>query len=159
MACWLTVYCKRPCTLSTRDVQRELDRADLLTLAEVHDVDEALAEDAEPRFEPEDGPLGGADLLWRNVPQRPIQIHHWTEPARVTEELAEAREGDVPAYVDLEGTVEIVALEMGISAYEDLGIVLAWEVARVIAHACGGFTRDDDDRWSYVDADGGWVHP
>ncbi len=158
MACWLTVYCKKPCVLTTRDVQRELDRADLLTLAEAHEIDEAAAENAEPRFEPE-GPLAGASLLWRDVPQRPIQVHHWTEPGRVAEELAEARERDIPDYVDLAGTVEIVALEMGISAYEDLGIVLAWELARVVAHACDGFARDDDDRWSYVDADGGWVHP
>lgn len=158
MASWLTVYCKNPCVLSTREVLGELARADFATLAEAHDLDESVADDATPRFEKE-GPLAGASLLWRGEPQRPIQVHHWTTPERVAEEVAEARERGLPAYVDLAGTVEIVALEMGISAYEDLGIVLAWEVARVVAQACAGLARDDDDRWSYVDAEGGWVHP
>lgn len=163
MPAWLTIYCRAPATLRPSEIMSELDDADLSTLAEVHGVDESLAGPtrAALRLENDDEALDGTAIAYRAPGIRPILIHHWTSPPRVAEEIAEPREADdLPSAVEsaLDEVVEGVGLELGFSMYEDMGIVLAWEVARIIAHASRGFVRDDEKRWSFVDERGGYIH-
>jgi hypothetical protein len=159
MAAWLTIYCRRPCTLGAVDLAAELDAADLLALAEAHQIDEAFAVEARPRFEPADVPLGGAELFWKEGTHRPLVMHRWSG-GRAREELAEARARHVPPELEplLDDVVEVIGIEMASSSLSDLGVVLAWEIARIIGHASVGFARDDEDQWSILNDAGGWEH-
>jgi hypothetical protein len=79
----------------------------------------------------------------------------------VAEELEEAEEGRAPppgALPWLRATKEIVAVELGFSQLEDMGIVLAYEIARWLAQKGDGLVVDDDDCWMMVEG-GGWVDP
>ena len=164
MPAWLTIYCRRPVTITRSELLYELRGADFDTLAEVHEIDESLVEPAVDALRLEDtshDALDGASFAYRAPDFRPIQIHEWTSPERVAEEIEETRDADdVPEEVDaaLDEVVAVIALELGFGMYEDMGIVFAWEIARLLAHAARGFVRDDDHRWSLVDERGGYVH-
>ena len=90
--------------------------------------------------------------------QRPIVLHRWTSAERVAEERDEALEVEPPdgARRFVAGAVEVVGLEMGWSAHEDGGAIVAGEVARLLArHQPGATALRDDDRW-YVLDDWAW---
>src|SRR5262245_41267161 len=148
MPAWLTVYCRRPVTLRRSELLAELRDADFDTLAEVHEIDESLVDPALAALRLEDtdhDSIDGASLVYRAPGFRPIQIHCGTSPERVAEEIEEARDaGELPEEVSaaLGEVVEVVALELGFGMYEDMGIVIAWEVARIVAHATHGLVRD-----------------
>jgi hypothetical protein len=90
--------------------------------------------------------------------RRPIVLHRWTSAERVAEEREEALGFEPPdgARRLVAGAVEVVGLEMGWSAHEDGGAIVAWEFARLLARHQAGATvvRDDDDRRYVLD---GWA--
>ena len=87
---------------------------------------------------------------------------------RIAEELADVREpagvggrSTIPSRVDtiLAKTVNRSWPWARFSACtEDKGIVLAWEIARILAHAGKGIVRDDDGKWSLIGKLGGFEH-
>lgn len=164
MPAWLTIYCRRRSTITRSELLAELRDADWDTLAEVHEIDESLVSPALAAFRLEDADhdaLDGAGLAYRAAGFRPIRIHVWSSPERVAEEIEQARDaGELPEAVSaaLGDVIEVIALELGFGMYEDMGIAIAWEVARILAHDARGFVRDDDKRWSLVDEHGGYVH-
>jgi len=175
MAWWLTVYCRRPVSALTpqqllaglRDQDREAPAGvDYWTLAEHFGIeDEAVVDAALDVLRVRDASATGLDQLelsYRpDADARPIVVHCWTEPERVAEELEEAQEGRSPppeALPRLRATKEIVGIELGFSQLEDMGIVLAYELARWLVQKGKGLVVDDDDCWMTVDG-GGWVDP
>ena len=165
MPCWLTVY-SQDCMdrVAPENLQEQLLDADLATLAEPHGIEDgALVKAARRQLRVTGHPSGEMEIRYREPDLRPIQLHRCSELARVAEELAELRElakGPLPPAIErhLSNVREIVALELGIGMYRDMGIVLAWEAARIIAHACRGIVKDDDYRWSLLDNQGSYVH-
>ena len=162
MPAWLTVYVRESVgSLTPKESLSELRRADFDTLAEVHEIDEALVDDLDDHLRITGEVLGDAEVHYKPPEFRPITLHHWTEPARVEEELEEAKEGgDLPKKIaTVLGKVrEVVALELGFGMYKDMGIVLAWEIARIVARKGRGVVKDDDGHWSVLDKGGGYVH-
>jgi hypothetical protein len=173
MAWWLTVYCRKPVSGITpaqllagiRDEDRTAPAGvDYYTLAEHHDIDDQAVVDAALASLRVQGTGSGPDCEVRYLPDedvRPIVLHCWTTPERVAEELDEAKEGrEVPpgALGRLKATKEIVAIELGFSQLEDMGIVLAYELGRYLAQKGSWILVDDDNNWMAV-KDGGWVDP
>jgi hypothetical protein len=136
---------------------------DYYTLAEDYGIeDEAAVEDAlaalHVSHEHESGL--GCEVHYRpDDSTRPIAVHAWTDVARVKEECSEAVEvRSPPASVveRLAQTQAVVGIELGFSQLEDMGVVLAYELARWIAQRGDGVIVDDDDRWMSV-SQGAWV--
>jgi len=145
--------------LAATALERRVQQADWWTLAEDWELDEAVADRLDPRFV-EAGPDGGFEgVVQYAQDRRPIVLHRWASPERVVEERAEALERELPdeAREYVEGAVEVVGLEMGWSAHEDGGVLVAWEIATLLARHChhSAVLRDDDDRW-YVLNDWTW---
>ena len=159
MPSWLILYATTPVDgLSAAALERELRRADWWTLTEAEGFDAAVAGTLDPRFV-ETGPDGAFDGVVQYAQgRRPIVLHHWASPEDVAEVRVEALEREPPGEARryVEGAVEVVGLEMGWSAYDNGGIVVAWEIARLLVRHCNGTAavQDDDDRWYVLD---GWV--
>ena len=163
MAWWLTIYCRKPVShLTAADIARGLvdeDPAataggDYYTAAEGYGIeDEAVVDAALDRLTVEamsDKPL---DLQVRYGARRPLVVHLWHEPGRLAEVLAETnQERSPPDSVKsrLAETVEIVAIELGLSQLRTMGIVIACELARFFAQHGDALVVDDDDAWSRV---------
>lgn len=176
MAWWLTVYCRRPVSalapelllagIQGRDSEA-LAGVDYWTLAERFGIEDEAVVDAaldvlRVRGDEELGLLAECEIAYRpEVDARPIVVHCWTDPERLAEELEEAEEGRSPptgVLPRLRTTKEIVGIELGFSQLEDMGIVLAYELARWLAQKGDGLVVDDDDCWMTVER-GGWVDP
>jgi hypothetical protein len=68
------------------------------------------------------------------------------------EEMLEELEGVGGKSVDrvrthLRQTVEVVALELGLSQLEDMGVVIAGQIAEYVASVADGVIRDPNDEW------------
>ncbi len=91
---------------------------------------------------------------------RQVDVHLWTDPEVVVEELDEAGEwleelGEKTrkeVLQRLKGVVAVVAVEIGWTQVEsvDMGVVLASEVANHYAREADGVLRDWDDAWWVV---------
>ena len=166
MAAWLTVYCSRAVShLTADDILAGIDNAqiDFHTIAEgfgIEDekvVDQALAR---LRIEAVSEPEGVKfRLRYRPPTFRPILIHVWDEPGRVQTEREEGLEqleevkGKAVKRVrsHLDQVAEVVALELGWSQLEDMGIVLAGQVAEYLATIGDGLIRDQNEDWWAVE--------
>lgn len=166
MSWWLTVYCKK----SVADLQpqqlddglRDRDPAapagvDYDMLAEERDIDEDAVDEALERLEVvrvSPGPLDVEIRYRKDADARPIVVHLWHEPERVAEELDEAAENREPpedVIGRLAGCCEVVGVELGFGQLEDMGIVIAFELARYLAQKGDGVLVDDDDQWYAVE--------
>lgn len=163
MAAWFSVYSPQSLDhVRPADVAAFLDgpSMDWYILAETFGIeDEAVVEQAESalRVEPATGELGEwFEVYYRPEKSRPLVAYRWDEPARVQEELAEVRDehlaGRSGPGVDtvrtfLSGVVEVAAVELGIFQLEDMGLVIAGQVAEYLAGVSGGIIRDPADEW------------
>lgn len=166
MAWWLTVYCRKPVSHLSVDAVRKglLDEdpsapagGDYLTLAEQYEVDEETVKPALKALELKSvsDSLLHLEISYR-LPRelRPIVVHVWNTPERLAEELdetADIRNPPKSAQKLLEGVVEIVAIELGFQMLEDMGVVLAFELARWLAQKGDGVIADDDNRWQMIE--------
>lgn len=175
MPYWITVYCRTPVSslapaellagILGRD-SSALAGVDYWTLAEGFGIDDEEVVDAALdvlRVRPERAKgLDPLEVCYRpELDARPIVVHCWSEPERVAEELAEAEENRSPspeALPRLRASREVVGLELGFSQLEDMGIVIAYELARWLAQKGDGIVVDDDDQWLAVD-EGAWTQP
>jgi hypothetical protein len=159
MAAWFTVYCRRSVAhLTAADLLAALNGIeDIHTLAEgygVEDDDEIDRAMENLRIEPTDQPPGFC-LRYRPGDGRPISIWHITDPECVFEQTQEAQEalptppkqGPKGPHVHLGRVVEVVALEMGWSQLDDMGVVLASQVAQHFAAVGDGVFEDPNDAW------------
>ena len=161
MPWWLTVYCKRELALTPRELKRgirgEDDTAlagvDYLTLSEWYGLDETEVKPALSKLAVKARSKRSLDVEVSYGGSRAIVVHPWTTTERVAEELSEARANRSPppaAATWLDACRAIVGIELGYSQLEDLGIVLAYEIARYLAQKGEGVIADDDGKWQCV---------
>jgi hypothetical protein len=136
---------------------------DYHTLAEDYDVDDALVAPALAclRVAPfGDLPVEVAVHYQPDHDARPVAVHCYHSETRVREELEETREiRSPPAEVEstLTHCVEVVAIELGASQFETMGVVLSYEVARYLAQKGTGVFCDDENQWYAVDDHGALI--
>jgi hypothetical protein len=176
MAWWLTIYCRRPVSalaparllagIQGHDSEA-LAGVDYWTLAEQLGIEDEAVVDAaldvlRVRGDEELGLRSGCEICYRpEIDARPIVLHCWSDPARVAEELQEAEESRSPppgALSRLRAASEVVGIELGFSQLEDMGLVIAYEIARWLAQRGDGLVVDDDAQWMAVES-GAWVDP
>ncbi|MCI0701176.1 MAG: hypothetical protein L0241_08840 [Planctomycetia bacterium] len=161
MAAWLTVYCSRSVDHITADdllaFLRNLD--DPHTLAEgfgIEDEDEVNRAFARLKIETVTDTDGLKFAIhYKTAKDRPIYFHLWAKRSRVKAEREEALEGLEEAKgrnvkrvrTHLAKMVEVIALELGWNQLEDMGIVLAGQIAEFIAVEGDGLILDQNDDW------------
>lgn len=162
MAAWLTVYCTRSvANITADDLVSFLDDLDLYTIAEEFGieneeevVDRALSH---LRIEPVSKPKGVKFAIrYKPSKVRPVFFHLWNDSRRVQTEREEALEklnnvsGRPVARMrrQIANCVEVVALELGLMQLEDMGLVLAAQIAEFISSAGAGLLCDQNDDWS-----------
>ena len=161
MAAWLTTYCSKSVEhVTADDLISLLNDLDLYTIAEQFDIENeeevvnrALAH---LRIEPVSKPKG-VKFAMRYKPgnTRPIHLHLWNDVKRVRTECDEALEllKDVKGrpvagmHRRLANCVEVVALKLGLIQLEDLGLVLAAQIAEFLSAEGAGVIRDQNDDW------------
>jgi hypothetical protein len=164
VAAWFTVYCTRTVQqITAADIQAALGAVDFFTVAEGFGIeDEAAVERAMSalRVESASGGLGEwFEVRYRPAKYRPLVVYRWAESARVREELAETEEnylagrrgrGVSTIRKALAGVDEVVAVELGLVHLEDMGLVIAGQVAEYLAGIAAGPIRDTGDKWWVV---------
>lgn len=174
MPYWITVYCRTPVSSLTpaellagiRDEDPSAPAGvDYWTLAEGFGIEDEEVVDAALdvlRVRPEQARGLDCEVCYRpEADARPIVVHCWREPERVAEEIQEAEENRSPppeALPRLRASREVVGLELGFSQLEDMGIVIAYELARWLAQKGDGLVADDDDQWLSAKV-GAWAEP
>jgi hypothetical protein len=164
MAAWFTVYCARStAAVSADDILASINAADVWTVAEgfgIEDDDAVEAACNVLQIEPiSDQPGLRFRLSYRPPEFRPVIVHVWDDAEQVQEELEEADElledasgaglGRIRAH--LGRVTEVVAVELGWSQMEDMGVVLANLVAEFLAGAADGLMVDPMDAWWAVE--------
>jgi hypothetical protein len=166
MAWWLTVYCKKPVSglqpeqlddgLWGRDFAAPAG-GDYHLLAEARDIEDADVDDALEQLEVvrvSDKPLDVQIRYKQEADARPIVVHLWQEPERVAEEIEEALDNREPperVKSELSACREIVGIELGFGQLQDMGFVLAFELARYLAQKGDGVIVDDENAWYAVE--------
>ena len=161
MAAWFTVYCTRSlAAVRADDILASINAADVWTVAEgfgIEDDDAIEAACNALQIEPiSDQPGLRFRLSYRPPEFRPVIVHVWDE---VQEELEEADElledasgaglGRIRSH--LGRVTEVVAVELGWSQMDDMGVVLASLVAEFLAGVADGLVVDPMDAWWAVD--------
>jgi hypothetical protein len=154
VAAWLTVYCTRSVArITASDLVAALGAADLHMSAEAFGIDdESVVDDALAQLRIE-SIAGLADVRFRltyAADNRPVLIHLCDDPVEELEEaLEEVQDERVRACV--QQAVEVVMVELRPSQLEDMGIILAEQVAETFASAGRGLVRDENDDWWAVE--------
>lgn len=163
MSWWITVYCRRSLDgIGPRELEdgiRGRDAAalagvDYVALAEDYDVDAALVGPALAALRVTSDKDTFEVLYHPTDPSRDVSVERWTESARVDEELDDAREvREAPEEAEplLDACVEVVGIELHATQFGDMGIVLAYEVARYLAQRGDGVLVDDENVWFRVE--------
>ncbi len=163
MSAWFTVYSPQSLQhVTPADVAAYLrgPKVDWYALAEAFGIeDEAVVERAASalRVGSSAGNLGEwFRVRYRPARGRPLDVYRWVDQARVQEELAEARaerlagrsgRGVTAVRKALVEVVEVAAVELGLVHLEDMGLVIAGQVAEYLADVCGGVICDTNDEW------------
>lgn len=164
MPAWVTIYCIDPVdTVRPDELLSGIGVSDYDTLAEQYELDERLVAPVLARLQIK---VFGDNLRlhYRIEGERQLEIHRWSDPCRIAEEIREVLEqldGDGSSQAaeirsHLSAVHGVVAVEMGFSQLEDMGVVFAYEVARWFTHNCRGLIRCHDDTWLRTD-DGAFV--
>jgi hypothetical protein len=158
------VFCKQPIVgVTAAQVTDELRNADLMTLAEVHDLpggEWAAVESMWKVFRIDDGEptLDGASIVW-HAEQRPIQIAIGPpldgEIAETLENLPDD-EGGGPDRVraHLAATVSILCFEMGVGGSNNLAATISEVIAFYVAKRFDGLVWFFHDEFASPDRRG-----
>ena len=161
MAAWFTVYCTRSVRhVTAADLTAALGAVDFYTVAEGFGIeDEAAGERAAGalRAQPAAGDSGEwFEVRYRPAKYRPLAVYLWADPERVRQELTESQEeylagrkgrGVAQVRAALTAVVEVAAVELGLGQLEDIGLVIAGQVAEYVAGVGAGLIRDTGDEW------------
>ena len=142
MAAWFTIYCTRSVShVTATELTSALNAMDFYTLAEGFDIDDEDVVDkalSHLQVKPSGERESWFEVRYRAPNLRPLCVHLWTSPDRVREELTEAREEYLAGRKDrgasqvnslLSKVIEVAAVELGIAQLEDMGLVIAGQVA------------------------------
>jgi hypothetical protein len=172
MAAWILLYCKRSLSeVTPEQVRAGIDEADWWTLAEGYGIEDEAAVNAALKYlrikelSREAGKVRWR-LFYRPARLRQIDIERWTDPSLVAEEVQEerpslARMRKPAAKIireHLAAVQETVGIEMGWDQLEGMPVVLAYEVARWLAHVGKGLIKDHDDHWWGLTRGGAYKH-
>jgi len=161
MAAWFTVCCTRSVRhVTAADLTAALGAVDFYTVAEGLGIEgEATVARAVGalRVQPAAGDLGEwFEVRYRPAKCRPLVVYLWADPGRVRQELTESQEehlagrkgrGVAQVRAALTAVVEVAALELGLGQLEDMGLVIAGQVAEYLAGVGAGLIRDTGDEW------------
>lgn len=160
MSAWFTIYSRQRIKCSAKDIARALDQVDFYAVAEGFGIDDdAVVERALSalRLETVSGKLGERfNIRYKKGKLRPLTVYRWRTAKRVREELTETEDNYLACRkgrgVDqvrkaLDGVVEVWAVELGLIQLEDMGLVIAGQVAEHLADISGGIIRDTNDEW------------
>lgn len=163
MSAWFTVYSRQSLKhITPADIAAHLrgPGMDWDTTAEGFGIDdEAIVKRAVSamRVVASAGKLGEwFEVRYRPAKGRPLIVYRWADPKRVQEELTETEEnnlagrrgrGVAAVRKALTGVVEVIAVELGLVHLEDMGLVIAGQVAEYLADLSGGVIRDTNDEW------------
>jgi hypothetical protein len=160
MAEWISVYCRRQVRLDAEAMRRELDVADLWTLAEALDLDDdeldTAIESMIGNLRVESADDGGAQIQVHWKPEgRPIQISTVTG-GQALEQIAETLEEFLPPGTDpdlvrirwhLNQCQQVVNFEMGIDDAQHLGATIGEVLAFFVAETGDGMVWFFDRDW------------
>lgn len=159
----LHVYCAERIAGVTRDELMTAigDVVDFYTIAEGFGIEDEAVVDAALQALEIDGDNGFFELRYRDVSARAIQVEVFDDPELVRETCKEAEERIDEAYAagakrvreHLTRVVEIASFELGFSQLEDMGIVIAGQLAEHLAKAGSGLICDQNDDWWRLDDD------
>ena len=161
MAAWFTAYCTRSVRhVTAADLTAALGAVDFYTVAEGFGIeDEAAVERAVGalRVQPAAGDLGEwFEVRYRPAKYRPLVVYLWADRGRVRQELTESQEehlagrkgrGVAQVRAALTAVVEVAALELGLGQLEDMGLVIAGQLAEYLAGVGAGLIRDTGEEW------------
>jgi hypothetical protein len=159
MSAWLTVYCAHSVDRVTADdLKTALNAADMHTIAEGFGVDDEAAVDealAHLKVESATEPEGVRFRLhYAGAGKRPILVYlaDGASAVEMLEELSRVKGSSVQQVREaLRQTVAVVSLSLGWMQLEDMGVVLAGQVAEAFASAGDGLIRDQNGDWWAVD--------
>lgn len=166
MSAWISVYCTHSLAQVTpAALDAALAQADFWTLAESYAIDEAQVKPALACLKIESEPAAEFqhyNAIYREPTQRPVSITRWTGAA-VVEQLAELHatltaQGNGDIIQHLEQVIEIVNIELGYNQLTDMGILIAYEIARFLAMLGNGLIQDVSDSWWRIGKKGTFVH-
>ena len=143
MAAWITIYSKSRKPVPSLATIRDALGSDWWTLGESIGLEE-------PEVDAFMASLAWSDEQVGQPSKRPLQLHVWSEPARVRAELEELSK--VPASVKLDGVTIVIALEFGISQLDTMLEVVGFEIAYWLAEHHDGLIKADNGAWFDHDA-------
>ncbi len=163
MAAWFTVYCSRSVDrVTTADILAAIESWDFHTSAEGYGIDDGEAVDralTSLKLEPDAGGGVRFRLTYDPPGRRPILIQVHSDPEVIAEVRDEAEElldeargqGVERIRTHLGSMVEVVAVELGWSQMEEMGVVFAAMMSEYLAIVGGGLVRDPQDVWWAVE--------
>jgi len=170
MSSWISIYCRSSIAeveshqlargLRGRDPSA-LAGVDYLTLAEDYGVDVTLVDAALEALtvRPLRGADSGFEVHYGSETNQVVVVRRWHDADRVAEEIAEVVERrDLPSAAEprIRDSREVIGIELEKHHLQDMGVVLAYEVARFLAQKGDGLILNDEGTWLRVD-DGAFV--
>lgn len=172
MSIWITLYCRRSVgDVDTARLQTgilgedpsALAGVDYETLAEDYGIDEDLVDDALSNLEVRQVSVQGFeqyDVNYSDNEARAVTVRRWYKPGRVAEEIEEVIDrlaiSENVLVAGLRESCEVIGIELSVSQLEDMGIVIAYEIARYLAQLGECLVLNDEDEWLRV-KDGGFL--
>ncbi len=150
MPAWITVYTPTaPDQTVQNKVWQYLSACDWWTIAEDFDIFEQDVIDAASNQLAIAPNPKGFEIRYQSPEKRQLLAHIWTTPERVEEELEEVA---APRHLQpqLRQTKAVIAIELGWSQLDDMGIVIAFQAARALAEICNGIIKDENDEWMHI---------
>lgn len=160
MSAWFTVYSRQRIKCSAKDIARALDQVDFYSVTEGFGIDDdAVVEQALKALclEAVSGKFGEwLHIRYKKGKLRPLTVYRWKTAKRVREELTETEDNYLACRKErgveqvrkaLDDVVEVWAVELGLIQLEDMGLVIAGQVAEHLADVTGGILRDTNDEW------------
>lgn len=163
MAACFTVYCSRSVDrVTTADILAAIESWDFRTSAEGYGIDDDEAVDrALASLKPESDAGDGVRFRLTYGPpgSRPILIQFHSDADLIAEMRDEAEElldqargqGVERIRTHLGSIVEVVAIELGWSQMEDMGVVFAAMMSEYLAGVGSGLVRDPQNVWWAVE--------
>jgi len=154
MSYWIFVFNQKTMEkISPEGVLKAVTKSDFYTLCQQYDLDPGLIQPALENIEivQTDGASSLVFMLrYRPEGQCPLRIYRWgiseeTGEALLNKALDEAALG--PIREDLSKTAQIIGIEIRKTQLQDLGLLLAYELARWAAERGCGILRGLDGIW------------
>lgn len=166
MSNWITIYCARALgSLSAvelaaglrGDDPHALAGVDYRTLSEDYGIDESLVENCARTLsvkESTDVRYGWYRVDFSTLGSDPLTLYRWSQPERVAEEVTE-----VLGRLEITNSVlarrlktscEVIGIELKPSQLADMGVVVAYEVARYLAQRGDGIVVNEADEILFV---------